>query len=88
MPKQTGTPPKTLELKPIGILESCFQEKFGTPRQSSLVPGALSKLRIYPQFTPEHSLEGLSGFSHVWLLSWFHMSTNKTFRPKIHPPRS
>ncbi|OGR94003.1 MAG: tRNA (N6-threonylcarbamoyladenosine(37)-N6)-methyltransferase TrmO [Elusimicrobia bacterium GWF2_62_30] len=76
-----------MELKPIGILESCFQEKFGTPRQPGLVPGAQSKLRILPQYAPAHSLDGLSGFSHVWLLCWFHMSTSKTFLPKIHPPR-
>ena len=84
MPK---TQPELPAFKIIGILESCFQEKFGTPRQSRLVPGALAKLRVYPQFAPEHSLDGLAGFSHVWLLSWFHLSTNKTFHPKIHPPR-
>ncbi|OGS14116.1 MAG: tRNA (N6-threonylcarbamoyladenosine(37)-N6)-methyltransferase TrmO [Elusimicrobia bacterium RIFOXYA12_FULL_57_11] len=76
-----------LEIKPIGTLESCFQEKFGTPRQPRLVPGALSKLRVNPQFAPAHSLSGLAEFSHVWLLSWMHLNTNKTFHPKIHPPR-
>jgi len=69
------------------VLESCFQEKFGTPRQPHLVPGSFARLKIYPQYTPGHSLAGLSEFSHVWLLSWFHLSTNKTFHPKIHPPR-
>ena len=85
--KQTGISPETRGLKPIGVLESCFQEKFGTPRQPKLVPGAPAKLRIYPQFLPAHSLAGLAGFSHVWLLAWFHLNTNKTFRPMIHPPR-
>ena len=75
------------EFRVIGILESCFREKFGTPRQPHLVPASSAKLRIYPQFFPGHSLEGLSEFSHVWLLSWFHLNTNKTFHPKIHPPR-
>jgi len=75
------------KLKPIGVLESCFQEKFGTPRQPLLVPGALAKLRVAPEFSPAHALTGLAGFSHVWLLSWLHLNTNKTFRPKIHPPR-
>lgn len=36
---------------------------------------------------PEHSLRGLEGFSHVWLLPYFHLNTNKDFRPVIHPPR-
>lgn len=80
-------PRRPPELKPIGILESCYQEKFGTPRQPNLVPGAYAKLRVLPEFQPEHSLDGLAGFSHVWLLCWMHLTTNKTFHPKIHPPR-
>jgi len=74
-------------LQIIGVLESCFREKFGTPRQPHLVPGSTARLRVYPRYNPEHSLAGLSAFSHVWLLSWFHLNTNKTFHPKIHPPR-
>jgi len=87
MPKQDNELREAPGFKVIGVLESCFQEKFGTPRQPHLVPGSFARLRIYPQYSPEHSLEGLSEFSHVWLLSWFHLSTNKTFHPKIHPPR-
>ncbi|MDD2806115.1 MAG: tRNA (N6-threonylcarbamoyladenosine(37)-N6)-methyltransferase TrmO [Elusimicrobiales bacterium] len=75
------------QLRPIGVLESCFREKFGTPRQPHLVPGSTARLRIHPCYSPEHSLAGLAQFSHVWLLSWFHLNTNKTFHPKIHPPR-
>ena len=82
-----GDNPEAPRLKIIGVLESCFQEKFGTPRQPHLVPGSFAKLKNNPQFSPEHSLAGLAEFSHVWLLSWFHLSTNKTFHPKIHPPR-
>ena len=85
--KQKAAPAGVTELKIIGVLESCFQEKFGTPRQPQLAPGAEAKLRIYPQYAPAHSLAGLAEFSHVWLLSWFHLNTNKTFHPKIHPPR-
>ena len=80
---ETGIP----GLQIIGVLESCFREKFGTPRQSLLVPGSPARLRIYPGYFPVHSLAGLSEFSHVWLISWFHLNTNKVFHPKIHPPR-
>ena len=79
--------PALPELRAIGVLESCFREKFGTPRQPHLVPGSLAKLCIYPQYSPLHSLAGLSQFSHVWLISCFHLNTNKIFHPKIHPPR-
>ena len=75
------------QLQAIGVLESCFREKFGTPRQPHLVPASTARLRVLPRYNPEHSLAGLAEFSHVWLLSWFHLNTNKTFHPKIHPPR-
>lgn len=81
--EEEGFPP----VQVIGVLESCFKEKFGTPRQPHLVPCSTARLRIYPRYNPLHSLAGLSAFSHVWLLSWFHLNTNKTFHPKIHPPR-
>jgi len=74
-------------LRVIGRLESCFREKFGTPRQPLVVPGATATLTIGKEFLPEHSLNGLERFSHVWLISYFHLNTNKIVRPKIHPPR-
>lgn len=74
-------------LRVIGKLRSCFREKFGTPRQPLLVPGATASLSIAREFLPEHSLAGLERFSHVWLISYFHLNTNKSIRPKIHPPR-
>ncbi len=74
-------------MRAVGILESCFKEKFGTPRQPQLVPGATAKLKVFKEFIPEQSLVGLSEFSHVWLLSWFHLNTNKKFKSTVHPPR-
>ncbi len=74
-------------LRVIGTLRSCFREKFGTPRQPLLVPGATATLTIAREFLPEHSLAGLDRFTHVWLISYFHLNTNKMVRPKIHPPR-
>lgn len=74
-------------LKVIGVLRSCFHEKFGTPRQPHLVPGATATLTVRAAYLPEHSLAGLERFSHVWLLSYFHLNTNKKFLPKVHPPR-
>ncbi len=71
----------------IGRLESCFKEKFGTPRQPQLAPSSKAKLRIRAEFIPEQSLKGLGEFSHVWLLSYFHLNTNKAFLSTVHPPR-
>ena len=71
----------------IGTLESCFKEKFGTPRQPALVTASRAKLRVKAAFIPAQSLKGLAEFSHVWLLSYFHLNTNKIFLSTVHPPR-
>lgn len=86
-PKRTTPDPGPPQPAVLGVLESCFKEKFGTPRQARLVPASFAKLKVHARYSPKHSLAGLEKFSHVWLLSWFHLNTNKTFHPKIHPPR-
>lgn len=75
----------TFEFKSIGFVESCFKERFGTPRQSGLVPLARARLIIHDEF--RGALEGLDGFSHLWVVFVFHQNTNKTVKNKIHPPR-
>lgn len=75
------------EFEPIGYIKSCFKTRFGTPRQSLLVNNAKAELQIRKDLQPELSLDGLSGFSHIWLIFVFHENTNKIFRPKVHPPR-
>lgn len=77
----------TASLRVIGHLRSCLREKFAAPRQPLLAPGATASLTLKAEFLPEHSLVGLEGFSHVWLLSYFHLNTNKKFLPKVRPPR-
>ncbi len=75
------------EFQPIGNLKSVFKTRFGTPRQPLQVQGATAQLKINRELQPELSLQGLEGFSHIWLIFVFHTNTNKIFRPKIHPPR-
>ncbi|KAJ7380276.1 hypothetical protein OS493_010992 [Desmophyllum pertusum] len=68
-PQRQDTPRSfNSEMKPIGFVESCFKEKNGIPRQPSVCPAAKAKLCVSVKgFTnPEHSLEGLENFSHVW----------------------
>lgn len=79
--------PRRPLLRAIGTLESCFKEKFGTPRQPQLVTASRARLRVKKEFIPEQSLVGLSEFSHVWLLAYFHLNTNKAFLSTVHPPR-
>ena len=62
-------------LAPIGTLRSVFSRRSGTPRQPSLVPAALSELRLAPHVAAA-ALDGLADFSHVWLIYVFHKNTN------------
>lgn len=73
--------------EPIGFIETCFKERFGTPRQPSLVPSSWGVLRLRPELNLSDALDGLSEFSHVWLIFVFHQNTNKGINAKIHPPR-
>ena len=73
--------------KPIGIVRSCYPDKFGTPRQSGLVPPAHGFLEISSSLQPEFSLDGLNKFSHLWVIFIFHKNTENHFHSKVHPPR-
>ena len=55
-------------LRPIGVISTWFPEKKGTPRQAGVCVNTQGKLALFNSvFTnPEHALEGLEGFSHMW----------------------
>jgi tRNA-Thr(GGU) m(6)t(6)A37 methyltransferase TsaA len=76
-----------MQFEPIGFLESCYKERFGTPRQSSLVPSSWAILRLRPELNLAGALSGLEGFSHLWLIFVFHQNTNKGVKTMVHPPR-
>lgn len=75
------------DLKPIGYLESCYRDKFGTPRQPGLSPQAWSRLKIRADLQPEQALQGLEKFSHIWLVFVFHQNKVSRYHAKVHPPR-
>ena len=72
---------------PIGIVHSPFKEKFGVPRQPGLAPAARATLELLPPYDRDEMLEGLSGFSHVWLLFVFHATAGQGWNPTVRPPR-
>lgn len=72
---------------PIGYIKSCYPDKFGVPRQAGLVKKAYSQLEIKSEYQPELSLQGIEGFSHVWLQFVFHLNSSNKFHAKVHPPR-
>jgi len=75
------------EYSPIGILHTCFTEKFGTPRQSMMVSEARGILKLYPDPGYRAALNHLEEFSHLWIIFSFHKHLKKGWRPTIRPPR-
>lgn len=72
---------------PVGIVRSCFKEKFAIPRQPQLAPAARGVLELLPPFDQAEAVEGLEQVSHVWLLFLFHQALEEKPRLKVRPPR-
>jgi len=77
---------KTFNFSPIGIISSCYKEKFGIPRQSNLVPAATAELILNKEFA-EESVRGLNVFSHLWINFIFHQTQEQGWKPMVRPPR-
>lgn len=75
-------------MQPIGVIRTAFAEKRAVPRQSALGNELQSFVEINPTCfnNPEHSLEGLCDFSHMWIIYHFHRNESH-FRAKVAPPR-
>ncbi len=71
----------------IGIIHSCFKEKFGIPRQPGLVPLAKAQLELLPPYNDRDALEGLESCSHLWIQFVFHANKRDEWKPKVKPPR-
>lgn len=79
--------PQNFNFEPIGFIDSCYKEKFGVPRQPGLAKSSTARLKLRADLQPEHSLTGLEGFSHIWLIFVFHQNSDARFHAKVHPPR-
>jgi tRNA-Thr(GGU) m(6)t(6)A37 methyltransferase TsaA len=75
------------EFQPIGIIRSCYKEKFGIPRQPGLVTAATATLELYPPYDCSAALVALEGFSHIWLVFVFHQALRDEWKPTVRPPR-
>jgi tRNA (adenine37-N6)-methyltransferase len=79
----------------IGWVETCYDEKFGTPRQSGVVNSAWGKIRFVVDYQSADFIRGLEGFSHLWLVFVFHESALQSsgkdgagnVKATVRPPR-
>lgn len=77
----------TASFEPIGILSSCYKERFGTPRQPGLVKAATGTIRLVGRKWQD-ATKGLETFSHIWIIFIFHeIKTYSDELLTIRPPR-
>lgn len=77
----------SLQMEPIGVVETCYDEKFGVPRQPGLVAQAWGRVIFHEAYRGEAFLRGIEGFSHLWLIFQFHQALAKKGRGTVRPPR-
>ena len=78
---------QTFQFKQIGVIHSCYRQKFGIPRQPGLVTAAEATLELLPPYNQENLVRGLDGFSHIWVHFIFHQTMAEGWRPTIRPPK-
>ena len=78
---------RDLLFEPIGLVRSCYTDRFGIPRQPGLVTAAEARLELFPPYAREEAFAELAGFSHVWLIFVFHRCLGAGWNPMVRPPR-
>ncbi len=73
--------------EPIGVVHSCFTEKFAIPRQPRLAPAARGVLELVPPYDRPEAVAGLESTSHIWLLFVFHAAHSGHEHLRVRPPR-
>lgn len=59
-------------IRAVAVMEGCFPQKFGVPRQAGIAKSAQGTIRLLPPFNHENFLHGLELSSHIWLTFGFH----------------
>lgn len=84
--------PSSVTLRPIGVVRSPFQERFGTPRQSGLPGidrrelGTPARVELDPALVPKEATRDLEGMDYIWLITFLHLNGEK-WPPMVRPPR-
>ncbi|MDY2948156.1 MAG: tRNA (N6-threonylcarbamoyladenosine(37)-N6)-methyltransferase TrmO, partial [Mannheimia varigena] len=85
----TSTPKQLnpIQINPIGIMQSPYDEKFSVPRQPNLVAEGKGILRLVPPYNTPDAVRGLEQFSHIWLIFQFHHIPERDWHATVRPPR-
>ncbi len=71
----------------IATLRTCYTDKFGVPRQSGLAPNAWGVIEFEAAYRRVEAVRGIEDFSHLWLITRFHLVTEEPTSLTVRPPR-
>ena len=77
--------PDPIEIRPIGRVRSPYRQRHGTPKQPGVGVSQQGQV-VLEDWVDVNALRDLEGFSHVWLISWFHLNGPRR-KPLVRPPR-
>ncbi len=77
-----------MEYKTVAHIYTDFEDKFGIPRQSNLVPDLKGEIVFTKEFRNPDALRGLEGYDYIWLI-WIFSETPERgeWSPTVRPPR-
>lgn len=70
----------------IARVKTDFKEKFGIPRQSSLIKNLSGKIIFEKPYNINDAVRGLEEFSHIWILWQFSEANMESWSPTVRPP--
>ncbi|MBV6513702.1 MAG: tRNA (adenine(37)-N6)-methyltransferase [Ignavibacteriaceae bacterium] len=77
---------KSVIIKPVGYVRSDLKERYEAPRQGTMTAATGAVIELEPGCNFEQALTGLEGFSHLWIVYFFHLNTG--WKPMVTPPRN
>ncbi|CAM9135137.1 unnamed protein product [Chrysoparadoxa australica] len=86
------TAPMEVSYKTVGVVESPYKERFGTPRQPTVTNGVLSGkelngvIRLFKGQGYEAGLQDLESYDYVWVLTHMHLN-GSGWNALVRPPR-
>ncbi|KAE9529877.1 tRNA (N6-threonylcarbamoyladenosine(37)-N6)-methyltransferase TrmO [Testudinibacter aquarius] len=76
-----------LQLQPVAVARTPYNEKFAVPRQPDLVLDGSGIIELLPPYNQPETVRGLEQFSHLWLIFQFDRIATDKWQPTVRPPR-
>ena len=73
-----------IRMSPIGFFRGGVVQRYALPPQPGMAGSKDGYIELTPHRNFEVALQDLEGFSHIWVLSWFHDAHG--WKPKVQPP--